>query len=50
MQHHGPCDGHDCSNVSLSNTIVMVSANTSESNDLLEVREVARKLDRRERF
>ena len=50
MQHHGPCDGHDCTNVAFGDSIVMVSADASESNYLLELGEVARELGGRERF
>ena len=50
MQHHGPCDGHDCTNVAFGDSIVMVSADASESDDLLELGEVARELGGRERF
>ena len=50
MQHHGPCDGHDGSNVAFGDPVVMVSADASESNNLLKVRKVARELGRRERF
>ena len=44
MQHHDSGNRHDGSNVALSNAIVMVSADASESDDLFEVCKVARKL------
>ena len=50
MQHHGSGDGHDGSNVSLGDAIVMVGANTYKPYDLLEVGEVARELGGGERF
>ncbi len=50
MQHHGSGNRHDGSNVALSDATVMVSADASESDDLFEVREVARKLGGSERF
>ena len=50
MQHHGPCDGHDGANVAFGDSIVMVSADASESNDLLKLGEVARELGRSKRF
>ncbi len=50
MQHHGSGNCLDCSNVALSDAIVMVSADASESDDLFEVGKVARKLGGSERF
>jgi hypothetical protein len=44
MQHHGSGNCHDNSNVALGNAIVMVSADTSESDDLFAVGEVAGEL------
>jgi hypothetical protein len=44
MQHHGSGDCHDCSNVALGDAIVMMSADTSESDHLFEVGEVAGEL------
>ena len=50
MQHHGSGERHDGSNVALGDAIVMVSADTSESDDLFEVGKDARKLGGSERF
>ncbi|KAI2494032.1 hypothetical protein MHU86_20518 [Fragilaria crotonensis] len=44
MQHHGSCDRHDGSDVAFGDPIVMVSADAGESDDLLELGEVAREL------
>jgi hypothetical protein len=44
MQHHGSGNRHDDSNVALGNVIVMVSADASDSDDLFEIGECARKL------
>ena len=50
MQHHGSGDGHNGSNVALGDTIVMVSADACESDNLLEIGEVAREFGRGERL
>ena len=44
MQRHGSGNCHDCSNVALGDAIVMVSADSSESDNLFEVGEVAGEL------
>ncbi len=50
MQHHGSCNRHDGSDVAFGDPVVMVSADASESDDLLEVGKVARELGGRKRF
>ncbi len=44
MLHHGSGNCHDCSNVTLGDAIVMVSADSSESDDLFKVGKVAGEL------
>ena len=44
MQHHGSGNRHDGSNIALCNAIVLVSADTSESDHLFEVGKVAGEL------
>ena len=44
MQHHGSGDCHDSSNVTLGDANVVVSADTSKSDDLFEVGKVAGEL------
>ena len=35
-QHHGSCDGHDCSDVAFGDAVVVMSTNTGELDHLLK--------------